>query len=47
MKLLSAKIKENNCFIAVGLAHLYQKYGLIEQLKNEGFIISEIMHLQQ
>lgn len=43
MQILPTLIKENNCFIAVGLFHLYKKCGLIEQLKNQGFIVKPIL----
>lgn len=42
MKILPQLLREKNCFIAVGLFHLYNKCGLLEQLKNEGFIVEPI-----
>jgi len=42
MKILPRLLREKNCFIAVGLFHLYNKCGLLEQLKNEGFMIKPI-----
>lgn len=35
-------IPEKNCFIAVGLLHLYGKCGLINQLRNKGYIVEPI-----
>jgi uncharacterized protein YbaP (TraB family) len=42
INILPQLLKENNCFIAVGLFHLYNKCGLLEQLKEEGFLIEPI-----
>lgn len=42
MKVLPQMLKEKKCFIAVGLFHLYNKCGLLEQLKKEGFLIEPI-----
>lgn len=42
MKVLPQLLKDNNCFVAVGLSHLYNKCGLLEQLKEEGFLIEPI-----
>tara|TARA_B100000809_G_C14978374_1_gene473574 strand:- start:61 stop:924 length:864 start_codon:yes stop_codon:yes gene_type:complete len=42
MKILPQILKEKKCFIAVGLFHLYNKCGLLEQLKEEGFLIEPI-----
>ena len=42
MNILPQLLKTNNCFIAVGLFHLYNKCGLLEQLRIEGFIIEPI-----
>jgi uncharacterized protein YbaP (TraB family) len=37
------KLKNHNCFIAVGLFHLYNDCGLIAQLKNKGFLVEPIL----
>ncbi len=42
MKILPQILKEKKCFIAVGLFHLYNTCGLLEQLKEEGFLIEPI-----
>jgi len=42
MNILPQLLKENNCFIAVGLNHLYNKCGLLVQLKEQGFLIEPI-----
>jgi len=42
MRILPDLIKNNNCFIAVGLYHLYKDCGLIEQLKKGGFIVEPV-----
>lgn len=42
MKEIPGMIRERNCFIAVGLLHLYYNCGLLEQLRTEGFIIEPI-----
>jgi uncharacterized protein YbaP (TraB family) len=41
-KKLTNLLKENDCFVAVGLAHLMMECGLIQALRNEGFIIEPI-----
>ncbi len=43
MPIILEKIKKQNCFIAVGLFHLYKDCGLINQLRNYGFIVEPIM----
>ena len=40
--ILLQKLKSENCFIAVGLYHLYFECGLINQLRKNGFIVEEI-----
>lgn len=35
-------LENNNCFIAVGLGHLYNKCGLIERLKGLGYIVEPV-----
>ena len=42
MKALPQKLSENNCFVAVGLFHLFRSCGLIEQLRKNGFLCSEV-----
>jgi len=42
MKILPTLIQENNCFIAVGLLHLYGDCGLIMQLREQGYVVTEI-----
>lgn len=42
MKILPSLIEKNNCFIAVGLLHLYGNCGLIMQLREQGYIVAEI-----
>lgn len=43
MKKLPNLLKESNCFIVVGMGHLMMDCGLIESLKNEGFIVEPIL----
>ncbi len=43
MQVLPGLLRENKCFIAVGLLHLYNTCGLLEQLKNNGFIVEPIV----
>lgn len=43
MKKLPSLLKQNNCFVAVGLAHLMMDCGLIEALRSEGFTIEPIV----
>ncbi|QAA80835.1 hypothetical protein EI546_03415 [Aequorivita sp. H23M31] len=33
---------EKNCFIAVGLLHLYGQCGLIVQLRERGYVVEHI-----
>jgi len=42
MKALPLKLRENNCFVAVGLFHLFRSCGLIEQLRENGFLCSGV-----
>jgi uncharacterized protein YbaP (TraB family) len=42
MKILPKMISDKNCFIAVGLFHLYNKCGILEQLKEKGFKVEPI-----
>lgn len=42
MPTILANLSNNNCFIAVGLAHLHMECGLIELLKNKGFEVTPI-----
>jgi len=42
MKVLPDLLQNKNCFIAVGLLHLYKQCGLLEQLKERGFIVEAI-----
>ncbi|WP_394343630.1 TraB/GumN family protein [Flavobacterium cerinum] len=35
-------VKNNSCFIAVGLAHLRYKCGLIEQLRYLGYSVERV-----
>ncbi len=42
MKLLPGLIKNNNCFIAVGLLHLYNNCGILQQLKEKGFLVEPV-----
>ena len=42
MKQLPSLLETNNCFIAVGLGHLYYDFGLLEQLKKLGYIVEEV-----
>ena len=42
MKQLPSLLETNNCFIAVGLGHLYFDFGLLEQLKKLGYIVEEV-----
>jgi uncharacterized protein YbaP (TraB family) len=36
-------LETNNCFVTIGLFHLYNKCGLIEKLKEEGFVITPVI----
>jgi len=42
MDTLPSLLRKNNCFIAVGWAHLRNQCGLIEKLKKKGFIVEPI-----
>jgi uncharacterized protein YbaP (TraB family) len=42
MQKLPALLEKNNCFIAVGLAHLYFKCGLIEKLRALGYTVEPV-----
>jgi uncharacterized protein len=42
MQKLPPLLEKNNCFVAVGLAHLYTTCGLIEQLKILGYTIEPV-----
>lgn len=42
MKKLPALLEKSNCFIALGLMHLYNKCGLIEQLKALGYSVEPV-----
>jgi len=43
LQVLPDLLREKNCFVAVGLLHLYNTCGLLEQLKNKGFIVAPII----
>jgi uncharacterized protein YbaP (TraB family) len=42
MQKLPALLEKNNCFIAVGLMHLYNKCGLIDQLRLIGYSVEAV-----
>ncbi len=42
MKIIPNLLRTKNTFIAVGYSHLRKKCGILEQLKNKGFIIEPI-----
>jgi uncharacterized protein len=42
MKILPDYLRNDKCFIAVGLLHLYGDCGLIMQLRQQGFVVTEI-----
>lgn len=42
MNILPQLLRSKNCFVAVGLFHLYRECGLLEQLKKEGFVVEAI-----
>jgi uncharacterized protein YbaP (TraB family) len=42
MAILPEKMRTQNCFVAVGLLHLYHDCGLIEQLRKLGFQVNEV-----
>ena len=33
---------KNNCFIALGLAHYYNKCGIIEGLRAMGYVVEQV-----
>jgi uncharacterized protein YbaP (TraB family) len=39
---LKILLENNNCFIAIGLGHFYNKCGLIQQLREIGYIIEPV-----
>ena len=39
---LSALLPQNNCFIAAGIGHFYNKCGLIEQLRTLGYTVEPV-----
>jgi len=43
MQVLPDLLKNKNCFLAVGFMHLKNSCGLLEQLKNMGFIVEPIV----
>lgn len=43
MKKLPELLAQNNCFVAVGLAHLMMECGIIASLRKEGYIIEPIV----
>ncbi|TYB79332.1 TraB/GumN family protein [Bizionia myxarmorum] len=43
LAVLPELLKTNNCFIAVGYAHLRNSCGLLEQLKQQGFLVESVM----
>jgi len=42
LSILSPSFLNNNCFVAVGIRHLFYKQGLIQQLKNLGYIVKPV-----
>ncbi|GAA4315346.1 TraB/GumN family protein [Compostibacter hankyongensis] len=46
MKILSRAFTDNDCFVAVGMQHLFYMDGLIQQLRRTGFTVSPVS-LQQ
>ncbi len=42
MKKLPSLLDQQNCFVTVGLLHLYNKCGIIEQLKMLGYIVEPV-----
>ena len=42
MKKIPFLLENNNCFIAVGLMHLYYDCGLLEQLKKLGYKVEKV-----
>ncbi len=47
MRILPDLLKTNNCFVAVGLFHLYRECGLLQQLKKAGFVVEPITMVQK
>jgi uncharacterized protein len=47
MKELPGLLDNNNCFIAVGLMHYYNKCGLIEQLRKLGYVVEPVTILRR
>lgn len=45
MKILLEQLDAKNCFVAVGIRHLFYKDGLIEQLRKQGYIVEPIKPL--
>lgn len=45
MDILPELLRSQNCFIAVGLKHLFFECGLIQSLRREGFIVEPIIGL--
>jgi uncharacterized protein YbaP (TraB family) len=43
MPVLTEALREGDCFVAVGIAHLDFKYGLINQLKAAGFEVTPVL----
>jgi uncharacterized protein YbaP (TraB family) len=43
IKILNKPLRDHNCFIAVGLRHLFYKQGLIQQLRDLGFTVRPII----
>jgi uncharacterized protein len=39
---ITKALTENNCFVAVGLAHYFKTCGIIEQLRREGYTVEEV-----
>jgi uncharacterized protein YbaP (TraB family) len=42
MQKLPALLDNNNCFIAVGLGHLFNQCGLVQSLRERGFIVEPV-----
>jgi uncharacterized protein len=42
LAVLPSYLKEQNCFIAVGFFHLTNRCGLIEELRNQGFLVEPV-----
>jgi len=39
---ISREFEKGDVFVAVGILHLISKYGLLEKLYNQGYVIEEI-----